>query len=132
MFVNLIGFDNDQLNYLKEILYLFFIGLYCEHHKRIPYDWKNPAAYLVTVAGLSLWLIQLFKYVGCMMCLALGEFVFAILIVEFLNDELVSIDKLASVKNSRGLMYQKFSEFIRIHTNLKELSGILSRQWNNR
>lgn len=90
--------------------------------KRLPYDWRNPPGYLVTVFIQSLVCIPLFQYVGCFALLAFGVCMFAIAFVKNMKNDLQSINNMASGKLSREKMCEKLVGFMRIHAHIKELS----------
>lgn len=93
-----------------------------KHILRLPYDWKNPIGYLVAVSALLLWALFPFQYMGCIITLAFGVFMFATALVKDLNGVLHSINSMINDKESRNEMYKELSEFIRIHANAKQLS----------
>lgn len=76
----------------------------------------------MAVSALLLWALFPFRYMGCIITLAFGGFMFATAVVEDLNGELHSINKMTNDDRSRNEMYKKLSKFIRIHANTKQLS----------
>lgn len=56
------------------------------------------------------------------MFFAFAMFVFAFTMAKTLKNELHSLNKMASDKNSRRDMYKKLGEFRELHANIKQLS----------
>lgn len=90
---------------------------------RLPFDWKNPLGYLVAVAATSIMASDPLHYMGCFLFLFYGVYMFSISIVKDLKGQLHSINKLARGKKCRADMYKKLSKFIRLHADIKQLSG---------
>lgn len=88
---------------------------------RLPYAWKNPFGYLVTVTPLLLWAVYPFKYLGCFTFFTLGTYMFAIALVKVLKEELHSINKIATEGKSPNEMYMRLSKFIWMHADSKQL-----------
>lgn len=93
-------------------------------HKRLPYDWKNPYGYMVAVVAQLLWASFAFTYIGCVLALSFGCFMFSLAMIKILKNDLHSIDKMARDKNSRSDMYKKLCEFLETHANTKQLSRL--------
>lgn len=53
---------------------------------------------------------------------ALGLLMYTTLFTKDLKSELNAINNMASVENNRRKIYKNFSNFIRIHANVKQLS----------
>lgn len=111
------------LNVITLCFFSKFIYIFEYTMIRLPYDWKNPAGYLFTVAITLLVGMYPFQYMGCIVFLALGSFIFAISIVKVFKVELHSINKMANDKQPRRNMYKKLSEFIQMQSISKQLSG---------
>lgn len=89
--------------------------------KRIPYNWKNPTGYLVTVF-LQIYLsVSTYRFVGCLNFIAFGAFMFSITPVKILKNELHAINGMARRKKFRKNMFKKLSEFIRSNALHKQL-----------
>lgn len=89
---------------------------------RLPYDWKTPTGYLMTVFLQFVWAINIIQYVGCLTFLAFGIFVFAIAFVKVMRNDLDQITMIARDRNSPEDMYKTLSDFIWTHANAKQLS----------
>lgn len=89
---------------------------------RFPFNWKNPAGYLVAVTALLAWAAMPLLYIGCLGFLGFGAFMFALTFVEDMKGELRLINEMAIDKRPQREIYEKFSAFIRIHANVKQLS----------
>lgn len=93
---------------------------------RLPYDWKNPTGYLITVSMQWFLASWIFQYIGCMVFLGFASFIIAISVIKILNGELHPINKMSSDKisrKSRQNLYEKFFKFIYTHANSKQLSA---------
>lgn len=95
------------------------------HHFRLPYDWKNPPLYLVTLYLQRLYAMFLCQYMGCFVFLAFGVFMFAHSFVEDMKQKLYAINKMAHRKRFRSRMYVKLSKFINLHAKAKQLSRMI-------
>ena len=78
--------------------------------------------YLVAVAVIMELSIKQFQYVGCLLCFALGGFMFTRSMAEDLKVELHSINEMAKDKKLRGNTYKQLSNSIWMHANAKKLS----------
>lgn len=100
--------------------------------KRLPFDWKTPRGYLVAV--ILLYIITVYTQFGCTNLLAvpIAAFVFAISVIEDIENVLVSINESTINAQAREMGAQaqatqlqtikQFTIFIETHSNLKQLS----------
>lgn len=93
-----------------------------KYRKRFPYNWKNPTGYLVAVFIQSFMATYEFQYMGYLILLAFGTFMFIIAFVKIMKNELNSINKMASDTKSCKKMYKILSKFNRTYATVRQLS----------
>lgn len=90
--------------------------------KRVPYDWKNTAGYLVTVVIQYNLLFDPIQFFACSIFLAFGAFIFTNSLVELLKNDARLINKMARHKKTRKNVRKKFFEFVCRHADARQLS----------
>lgn len=89
---------------------------------RLPIDWNNPIGYLITAAWQYMGAYIVFRLMACLIPLAFTCFVFAVVTTIGWRYELRTIEQMAKSKQSETDIFQLLTEFVRSHSNIKELS----------
>lgn len=97
----------------------------CPIPKRFPFDWKTPCSFLLAV--ILLYIITVYTQFGCtnLMAVPIAAFVFAISVIEDIQNVLVSINEGAINAQAQATQLQtikQFTIFVETHSNLKQLS----------
>lgn len=89
---------------------------------RVPFNWKNPNGYLMAVLFEYVLTIYMFVFLECVLSLGITAFLFEVAVIEYLKNNLNSI-KNKSSKSHEGQLktIEKFSNFIEIHSMMKQL-----------
>lgn len=96
--------------------------LHFEFIVRFPFDVKNPIGYTMAVILEYLLAFNVDLFAMCIMVIAIGSSVTLISVTQDLNVSLKNLDKSAMMKDSPLEIVQQFNEFIRFHSNAKQLS----------
>lgn len=92
---------------------------------RMPFDWKNPIAYIVASFIEYISLRYLYIVLSALMSLHLGAYLMATSFIQDAQNDIRSINKIAKSKKKQSQLSTKFHETIQAHTQIKQLS------WNN-
>lgn len=103
---------------------IIFRLLVCEMF-RFPFDWKNPIGYLISVSWNSIVIFVLFRFLTCMVPLALGAYLFVFSVNNDWEHVIRTLGKRKATKPSKVNIFKRVTEFIRSHSNMKQLSRIV-------
>lgn len=100
-------------------------NLLCLIAQRVPYDWKNPTAYLVTTLYQYVSLQRFLAFLGLGATLGIAGLVFGINLIRDMKAVLKSINDYAVAgEHNKKQALKKLNEFIEMHAMVKELSVI--------
>lgn len=102
----------DSFKYVFEIVAIL----------RIPFDWKTPIGYLTAVVYQYVMTRFSFVFIAGAVSIGISEFLFAVTVTDDIKCILESFNKDAKSKNTRLKTLQHLSNYIQIHSTLKQLS----------
>lgn len=89
---------------------------------RLPFDWKNPFVYFFVTIVETAGALALFWFLAFLMVYPLGGHLFNWTFVENWKRELEIINELLKTKKTRTKISKRFTQFIRSHSRVKQLS----------
>ena len=104
-------FPSNQIN----ILYIA---------KRFPFDWKSPVRFLIAIGIHYVMLLYAIMIGACVLALAIGSYLYIIALNKCMKESLNVINQTTHDKINRIGIGKRLSEFIELHSNVKELSDI--------
>lgn len=93
---------------------------------RLPFDWKNPQGYLIAITLQYIIGIYAITFVGCIVTLGFGTFLFAVAVNKISKQSLSTIRKKAKHKSNETL--RRLYEFVQFDSSVKQLSFNLKFQ----
>lgn len=94
-------------------------------HSSFPFNWKNPIGYSIAVAWEYTSIFILIRFLGCLVPLVLACFFFAFSITNDWKGDLRKLNEMANTKHpSEAKIFKQLIEFIRSHSNAKQLSEL--------
>lgn len=101
---------------------MYIILFWAFKNSRFPFDCENLPEYLIAVMIQYAMTRYTFVVVAAGAALATGGFLLAISIIEEIKIILKSVNKEAKLKKNNFNVLIRISDFIRIHSTLKQLS----------
>lgn len=90
--------------------------------KRIPFNWRNPYGYFIAVVFQTIGISYVCHYLACFMSFTLGAYLYAATINRYMIDDLKSMNGIAKLKKSNSGILNQLFNFIRAHSECKQLS----------
>lgn len=90
---------------------------------RFPFDWENPFGYLNAVMLEYLFTICIASFIGSLAILGISSYLLGIAIVKDMKYNLYLMNDNAKIKAKRLITVEQFSDFIKLHSMAKKLSG---------
>lgn len=88
----------------------------------LPIDWKTPNGYLVAIIWQYAGCLILFRFLACLVPLALSFFIIAYTGTKDWKNILHELKQLAKAKPYEAKIYNDITEFMRSHAKVKQLS----------
>lgn len=98
---------------------IWWIGLPFE---RFPFDWRNPLGFFIAISIQYTVATHLLAICACVMNLAVGSFLYAIGLCDFIKGYLLSINQNARARADPSILLEQLTEFLEMHSSLKQLS----------
>lgn len=92
---------------------------------RLPFDWKNPIGYFFATIWQSIVIFNQLRFLACIFPLGIGLFIFAIFITKDWTNDFHQLDEVVLAKDSTADSIELITEFVRSHSNVKQLSHMI-------
>lgn len=89
-----------------------------------PFNWRNPVGYVIAVAWECVSVFIFLRFLACMLPMMLACFLLAFSMTKDWKGDLRALNKTANTKHFKQLI-----EFVRSHSNAKELSKLYTSKW---
>lgn len=116
---------NFVFSYPSTFSFFFFFKKYGEL-LRLPFDWKNPIGYSFTICLQIVTVTFLLWFLASLLSLALGNLLFIWSFIKEWKCDLHSLNEMLKTEKFKADILKELTEFIRAHSNIKELSKIRS------
>lgn len=109
---------------------ILFLNVFSFEMQRYPFDMNHPIGYLLDVVIHYTIFSYIFVLVACLFSLGLGCFCFSISMVDDIKDNLNSFNEQVKTEENPTYILEQFTEFIKLHTNVKQLSCLPIKSMN--
>lgn len=107
---------------------IIFVVIWCG--LRFPFGTKNPFGYIVATVLQYIIVVYAFSVLSSLATLGIGAFLFAVLATKDIIQSMKSIDKSAMSEKRQSKTFKRFSDFILIHSTVKQFSNYAFK-WKN-
>lgn len=99
----------------------YFVDLSTNTNQRIPFDWNNPIGYLFAVIWQTILTFPIIAFLVNVVSMGIGCFLFMLAFAEDWICDMRTLDEMARTTKSKTDMIKQITEFVRSHSNFKEL-----------
>lgn len=95
-------------------------------NRRFPFNWKTPIGYSIAIIWQTTSIFIPLRFFACMLTMALGWYFIALSLKKDWNGDLRKLRVMVKTKQSKAGMTKLVTEFVRSHSNMKQLSESLA------